>query len=181
MPVWVLVLAQLIIGERLTARKLLCIFVCVAGLAVLLNVEVKGSLASMLMAIAAAWSWALCNVLTRWRLKACPPIQLTAIQTGAGAIGLLVYLAIFPRPDSLWGVPAVLSVVYNGLIASAIAFLLWTYVLQHMEAGKASIAILAVPAVGVLGGILFLGETMTLKTAVGMLLVGAGVVGTVKS
>ena len=59
--------------------------------------------------------------------------------------------------------------------------LMWTYVLQNMEAGKASIAILVVPVVGVIGGIVFLGETVTLKTAIGMLLVAAGVAGTVKS
>lgn len=181
MPVWVLILAQVIIGEKLTRRKLLCIAICVAGLAVLLNVQVQGSFVSMLLAIGAAWSWALCNVLTRWRLKACPPVQLTTAQTAVGAIGLLIYLAVLPRPDTVWTAPAVFAVIYNGLIASAIAFLLWTYILQHMEAGKASIAILAVPVVGVLGGILFLGETMTLKTAAGMLLVAVGVVGTVKS
>ena len=55
MPVWVLILAQFIIGERLTLRKIICILLCVAGLAVLLNIDVNGSLNSMLLAIGAAW------------------------------------------------------------------------------------------------------------------------------
>ena len=94
---------------------------------------------------------------------------------------MFIYLAILSRPDTVWCTASVMVVVYNGLIASAIAFLMWTYVLQNMEAGKASIAILVVPVVGVIGGIVFLGETVTLKTAIGMLLVAAGVAGTVKS
>ena len=181
MPVWVLILAQFIIGERLTLRKIICILLCVAGLAVLLNIDVNGSLNSMLLAIGAAWSWALSNVITRWKLKDCQPIQLTTAQTATGAIGMFIYLAILSRPDTVWCTASVMVVIYNGLIASAIAFLMWTYVLQNMEAGKASIAILVVPVVGVIGGIVFLGETVTLKTAIGMLLVAAGVAGTVKS
>ena len=105
-------------------------------------------------------------------------IQLGMVELGAG---MFIYLAILSRPDTVWCTASVMVVVYNGLIASAIAFLMWTYVLQNMEAGKASIAILVVPVVGVIGGIVFLGETVTLKTAIGMLLVAAGVAGTVKS
>jgi drug/metabolite transporter (DMT)-like permease len=44
-----------------------------------------------------------------------------------------------------------------------------------MEAGKASIAVMAVPAVGVLSGVIFLGEPMTWSIALGMLILFAGI------
>ena len=45
-----------------------------------------------------------------------------------------------------------------------------------MEAGKASISVMAVPAVGVLSGVLVLHEPMSVSIAFGMLLIFAGVI-----
>ncbi|MBR3260056.1 MAG: EamA family transporter, partial [Firmicutes bacterium] len=57
----------------------------------------------------------------------------------------------------------------------AIAFFIWNYVLTNMEAGKASVAMMAVPAVGVLSGILILGEPMTLSRGLGMAAIIVGI------
>ena len=71
---------------------------------------------------------------------------------------------------------AVACLAYNGILASALAFFLWNYVLTRMEASKASIAVLAVPVVGVVCGILFLGERLYVSTAAGMVLILAGII-----
>ena len=71
---------------------------------------------------------------------------------------------------------AIGALLYNGLLASAIAFVIWNYVLSNMEAGKASVAMMAVPAVGVLAGIIVLGEPMNLNRAVGMAAIIAGII-----
>lgn len=60
--------------------------------------------------------------------------------------------------------------------SQSVAFILWNYILSNMEAGKASIAVMAVPAVGVLSGVLVLHEPMSLSIAFGMLLIFAGVI-----
>ena len=70
---------------------------------------------------------------------------------------------------------AVGTLLYNGLIASALAFLLWNYILTHMEAGSASIAVIGVPAVGVLSGVVVLHEPMSWPIAFGMALVFIGI------
>jgi drug/metabolite transporter (DMT)-like permease len=74
-----------------------------------------------------------------------------------------------------WNATAVACLVYNGVLASALAFFLWNFILTQMEASKASIATLVVPVVGVLCGIIFLGETMYWNTALGMILILAGI------
>ena len=44
-----------------------------------------------------------------------------------------------------------------------------------MQASKASTALLAVPVVGVLSGVIFLGEPLTIASVLGMLLILGGI------
>ena len=71
--------------------------------------------------------------------------------------------------------PAVLGVVYLGVGPSAIAFLLWAYVLKRSSAGATASATLAVPAIVVLLSWLLLGELPTVFGMVGGALCLAGV------
>jgi len=67
-------------------------------------------------------------------------------------------------------------IIYNGVLASALAFFLWSYILSRMEASLASVAILAVPVVGMLCGAVFLSEPLTLARITGMALILIGIV-----
>jgi drug/metabolite transporter (DMT)-like permease len=88
----------------------------------------------------------------------------------------IYYLAIPSAQGPItWSRMGVVAMIYTGLIASALAWFLWNYILVNMEAGKASIAVMAVPAVGVLSGVIFLGEPMTWSIALGMLILFAGI------
>ena len=87
-----------------------------------------------------------------------------------------IFIALVPQGPVDWQPMAWGTLLYNGLLASAIAFLIWNYVLTNMEAGKASVAIMAVPAVGVLSGIIFLNEPMTLSRGLGMVAIITGII-----
>lgn len=65
---------------------------------------------------------------------------------------------------------------YNGVLASALAFFMWNYLLTQIEAAKAAIAILGVPVVGVISGVLVLDEPLTMMTLIGMVMILAGIV-----
>ena len=103
-------------------------------------------------------------------------IQYTAWQMTIGSIILFVYTSCMETGQVHWTPMAVACLAYNGILASALAFFLWNYVLTRMEASKASIAVLAVPVVGVVCGILFLGERLYVSTAAGMVLILAGII-----
>ena len=107
-------------------------------------------------------------------------VQLTTWQMVFGAIVLVAYSSIFPQGEIHWCLTAVLCVIYNGALASALAFFLWNYVLTHIEASSASIATLVAPIVGVLGGVFILGEPFTVQIVVGIILIFAGIVIVVK-
>ena len=103
-------------------------------------------------------------------------ITCTAWQMALGGLILAVWAAASGQTAVIWNVTSVSALLYNVFLAGAAGFFLWNYILQHMEASKAGTAILVVPAIGVLSGILFLGETLTWNIALGMTLNLTGVV-----
>ena len=123
---------------------------------------------------------AVANIIVKLRLSKCDMVQLTTWQMIFGAIVLVIYTSLIPQGEINWCVPAVLCVIYNGALASALAFFLWNYVLTHIEASTASIATLVAPVVGVLGGVVILGEPFTAYIVVGMALIFSGILIVVK-
>lgn len=176
MPLWTTLIAAAVLKEKLTLRKMAGVLITLVGLVVLMNVSIKGNYGAALLTICAAVIWAVSNILVKSKLKGCDMIQYTAWQMAAAAIGLDIFVLIFPQGPVDWQPMAIGALLYNGLLASAIAFVIWNYVLSNMEAGKASVAMMAVPAVGVLAGIIVLGEPMNLNRAVGMAAIIAGII-----
>ena len=176
MPIWVAILAKIFLKERLSGRKLAGIALSLSGLGLLLNVDVSGDWSAILLALSAAMVWAAGNVAMKGKLMGCDLTALTAWQMTVGAVVLAIYTAVIGGWRAEWNGLSIACVAYNGALASAVAFILWCYLIKHMEASKAAISSLAVPVVGVVSGIIFLGESLTLAMGVGMLLVFAGIV-----
>jgi len=94
------------------------------------------------------------------------------------AIGAAVLLPFLPQTVvevAAAPAPAVLAMVYLGVFPSAVAFMLWAYVLQRGSAGATASATLAVPAIVVVLSWLLLGELPTLLGLAGGALCLAGV------
>lgn len=176
MPVWLLIPAHFLLKERITIRKFLSIVLSLSGLCILLGVTGSSHWESIIIAIASAWCWGIGTIIVKLKLAKCPPIPMTCGQMCAGAIVMIFYNILNPAPEIHWTLAPILCLLYNGFLASALCFFLWSYVLQNMEASKASTAVLVAPAVGVVAGIIFLGESFTASTAFGLALVAVGVI-----
>lgn len=188
MPVWVTILAHFFLHEPLTLRKTGGIIVSMAGLFILMHIDTLGSVSGILITVSGAVAWAVASIIVKLQNQEiqksripgqpeeCNIIQYTTWQMAAGSLFLFLYLAFTGTGSVTWTWTAVACLAYNGALASALAFFLWNYILSRMEASKASIAILVVPIVGVLGGIFFLGEALHLTTALGMALILLGIV-----
>lgn len=175
MPIWVTILAKFFLNESLTRKKIFGIILSVFGVGILMNVDISGDFSAMLMALSAAIFWAIGNVIMKAKLSKLNPISLTTWQMTTAAIMLAIYTAIFTDAQATWTFTAVATLLYNAVIASSLAFFLWAYVLANMEAGKASISVLGVPVVGVISGVIFLGEPLTLTMVFGISMVLAGI------
>lgn len=180
-PLWTAVLAHFALNERLTRVKLFGVLMAIVGLYVLMGLQGVEDLSAAFIIIAGAVCMACSNIVVKLRLTKCDMIQLTTWQMVFGAAALIIYNVLVPQGEVHWCAEAVLCVLYNGALASALAFFLWNYVLTHIEASTASIATLVAPVVGVLGGVLILGEPFTAYIVLGIVLIFAGILIVVKA
>ena len=176
MPIWVTILAGIFLDEKLSAQKIFGVALSICGIFLLMADDLGGNFFAILLGLSAAFSWAVANVIMKIKFKGFNLISLTTWQMTAGAILLTLYSAMFVDTSANWTLTAIACVAYNGILASALAFFLWIYILSKMEASKASVSILAVPVVGVIGGIIFLNEPLTLVMTIGIAMVFTGIV-----
>ena len=174
-PLWTAILAHFTLNERLTRLKCFGIFLAILGLYVLMGLQGVDDLGAAFIIILGAMVMAVANIIVKLQLNKNNMVQLTTWQMVFGALVLVGYSSIFPQGEINWCLSAVLCVIYNGALASALAFFLWNYVLTHIEASSAAIATLVAPIVGVLGGVFILGEPFTAQIVLGMALIFAGI------
>lgn len=177
MPLFLTLMAHLWIpGDRLTARKMTGIAIGIVGLFLAMNIQLGGSVLIMLLGLSSAVSWAIANLLLKLKLQHCGAVQYTTWQMTIGTAGLWIYTLLFESNyTSNWEAASIFYVLFSGVIASALAFVMWSYILKHTEASKASTSVLLVPVVGVISGVIFLDETLSIITVAGIALVLIGV------
>lgn len=179
MPIWASLMAWLVLGERLSTRAAIGLVLCVSGLSVLVYpVATEQSAAGLLLALCCALSWAAGTVYMKWARMSGDLLAITAWQIALGAVVFGVGLLLFqgmPAPAAV-SLKAVLAVVYNGLIGTGFAYILWFAIIERLPTATASLGSLATPVVGVSGSMLMLGERPTTADMIGFALIFAAAV-----
>jgi len=177
MPAWAIPLSIWLVGERLTGAKLAGLALGMAGLALLLG-EALATLGSAplgsLLVLGASLSWALGTVLQKRYPMAMPSGPYTAWIMLLGGIPIFIGALLLDDFRALGGVglwPA-LAVAYNVLIAFAWAHWAWIKIATSVPVTVFSLSMLVIPVVGVMSGMLFLGEKPSWAeyTALGLVL-----------
>lgn len=184
-PVFGLVLAHLHLpAERITWPKLFGIALGIAGVALIFSNQMeaggadalKGSVAIVVGAFAVAYS----NVLVKLRGSCLDYAVLAAGQMIAGLIPLLIVGTLFEvNPFKLhWTPLALFSLLYLALVGSVVAFLLFYWLVRHMEVTKTMLISLVTPLIAVTLGMIVRGEELTWRIVVGgaSIMAGIGVV-----
>jgi drug/metabolite transporter (DMT)-like permease len=171
MPVWAVPLSIWVLGERLTSRKLLGLLLGMAGLALLVG-DVFASRGTLLV-LGAAISWAIGTVLQKRYPMAMPSGAYTAWIMLLGGVPIFAGALLFEdlgalREIGLW--PA-LGVAYNVIVAFAFAHWAWIKIATSVPVSVFSISMLIIPVVGVLSGMLFLGERPSWSEYAALLLI----------
>lgn len=163
----------LLSSERLPLTRWLGAGVAFAGLVYLLwpgGAAAPEILGACLMT-AAALGWGIYSLHGR---KAKDPLAATAINfILAVPLGLLPLL-VFPDvlPITLWGVALA---ILSGVVTSGLGYALWYTVLPRLDASIAAVAQLTVPIIALAGGMVFLGEALTLRFLIAAVLVLGGI------
>jgi drug/metabolite transporter (DMT)-like permease len=166
MPVWAVPLSVWLLGERVTGRKLAGLALGLGGLALLLGesfLSLGAAPLGLLLVLGAAVSWALGTVLQKRFPVNLPVGPYTAWIMLLGGVPIFagaLLLEDFSRLENV-GVTAWLGTAYNVVIAFAFAHWAWIKIATSVPVSVFSISMLLIPVVGVLCGMLFLGERPT--------------------
>ncbi|MGE0630333.1 MAG: DMT family transporter, partial [Hyphomicrobiaceae bacterium] len=180
-PIWVMPVAVLFLGEKLTKLRAVGLVCGLSGLIILFNPAafdwadphiLLGNGLCILAAI--SWSVAILHMRShKWNLT---PLQLAPWQLlVATAVCLPFAFLLEPRTDLRVGVPLALLVAYGGVIGTAVA--MWCVVssIQRIGAVTTSVGLLGGPVVALVTSVLFLGEALTMTLASGLVLIISGI------
>ncbi len=166
MPIWAIPLSVWVLGERITARRITGLVLGMVALVLLLGENLirlgEAPLGSLLV-LAGALTWALGTVLQKRFPVGMPLGAYTAWLMLLGGVPVYIGTLLLEDPRTLRDVsllPA-LGVAYNVFIAFAFAHWAWIKIATSVPVSVFSISMLVIPVIGVLSGVVFLGERPT--------------------
>jgi drug/metabolite transporter (DMT)-like permease len=165
LPIWSVLFSLWLLHEPLSGRKLVGLLAGMGGMAVLLGeeiVNVRRAPVGALCIIGAAISWGFATVLLRRWAPPVPQNTLTGWMMLLGWIPIALAAPLFdPHPvaalASMSGT-AWFAVLFNIFLAGTVAHWAWFRMARTLPVAVSSLSSLPVPVVGVLSGMLFLGE-----------------------
>lgn len=173
--------AYFIPDERLSWRRVIGILIGITGVAILVGGglgDQKGDILAKAALIGAAACYAVANVYGRLKLQGFAPFSLACAQM-LGSFAIASVLAIvFEQP---WTLPApstnaFLSIMGMGIFSSALASLCHLTVLKRAGATNAVLVTIILPITPMLLGWLFIGEKISLREAIGALVIASALV-----
>ena len=181
-PVFGLLFAHIHLpAERLTIAKVIGVLFGVVGVGVIFSNQLSvsgprafaGCVAIIISAAGAAYS----NVLIKRYGMKLEPTMIAAGQMSFGLVPILILgLAFEGNPVYFrWTSMAVFSMFYLAIVGSVIAFILYYWLVQHMDVTKTMLIALVTPVFAVLLGLIVLDERLNWRTLVGGALIISGI------
>jgi drug/metabolite transporter (DMT)-like permease len=178
---WTVPIAAVFLGERMTRRRWAGLALGIIGVVVLFEPwsfdwgQSDVTLGHGLLILAA-----IVNAATAVHIRAhrwtMTPLEAAPWQlVGAAIIMVTLGLVVDGPPVIDWTPQLVWVVLYQGVLATGVAFLAQIVILRNVAAVSTNLTLMAVPVVGVVSSAILLRESVTTTLAVGLLLVIVGV------
>ena len=184
-PIWLLLLAALFLGERVSRRCWAGALVALAGVAVLAGPGVLSSrdgtreLAGVSLIALGTFLFAAYTLMLRPVSRACGPVPATAASTVAGSMfyaafaGTVTSGQLSRLPAAAWGELAFLAI---GSIV--VGMLAWNVAVARLPSQRASLLLYLEPLISVSGAVALLGERISADLVVGGALILGGIAAT---
>ena len=184
-PAMTALVAVVWLRERASSLRWVGIALSVIGVMIVFSGNVSsddtagGSSAALfgnLLMFASVVCWALYTSLAK-RVADFDSIVITVCVTGSGALMLLPLAGYEVATDGLQPLPLMswVGVLYLGGVASGLAYSLYNASLRHLDASEVGVYTNLIPVVGVLTGVIMLGEPLSMRAIVGGAVVMLGV------
>jgi drug/metabolite transporter (DMT)-like permease len=163
MPAWAIPLSVLLLGERVTGRKILGLALGIAGMGLLVWDEMSRLRAAplgALLVLGAALAWAVGTVLQKKIPVQAPVAASTAWMMLVGGVPIYLGALLFEDLTRIGaaGPTALIALAYNVFFAFAWGYWAWLTLATSVTVTVFSLSMLVIPVVGVLSGMIFLGE-----------------------
>ena len=175
-PIWSLLLAWPVLGERPGLTQIVALGLCGVGLTVLIYpLAASGIPLGLLLALAAGLSWAAGTVYLKWARIDADPVGVASWQL---FVAFMVFVVcVFPFEGGLQlgaaTTRSLLATVFVGVAGGGIAYGLWFAIVPRLPAVTSSLAVLGSPVIGVLSSMVVLGEIPTATDIIGFALIFA--------
>ena len=177
-PIIIMLVSPVVLKERLTAKKALCILAALSGMVFVSGVT-QGSLPEaseargILMGLAAACLYA-AVVLINKRIEGIEALDRTVVQLGISAAVLAPYILatenLFSLLPKLSPVSALL-LVFVAVVHTGVAYALYFSSIRDISAQTAALFSYIDPVVAILLSASLLGEAMTVSCAIGAVMI----------
>jgi O-acetylserine/cysteine efflux transporter len=175
-----ILLSAILFKETILKSQIIGMLFCFAGLAILAFAQSQpAAFVPLLMVVGASLAWSVANIIT----KKAGNIDMFGFIVYSSLFSPLPLLALSFALDGqdaiIQGVASinistVMAIVYLSLLATLLAFSLWSRMLQKYKAAVVTPFALMVPVSGIIGGTVFLNEHITLEEIAGGTLIFAG-------
>jgi drug/metabolite transporter (DMT)-like permease len=183
-PVLSVILAGIFLKEKITLFRITGMLVCMAGILLLLS---KGDFSNLLSfrfskgdmwVMAAALSFAIYNILVKKKPAMLSSVHFLFIIFLLGTVILLPFYLFELKSQGVfeWTVPNMSAILYLGLGASVISFLMWNKSIAVLGAGRAALFGNLIPVFSGIEAVWLLNEKITSVHIISFILVVAGLV-----
>jgi drug/metabolite transporter (DMT)-like permease len=188
-PVTTACLAWLIIGEKMTGRRLLGTLLSIGGVAWIVSQGSPENLYRLslnrgdLIILGATALWGLYSVMAKRMMRQLSPLLLTGITTLIGILFLIPasLLELRREPADLWSPEVFLAFAYLGIFPSFVSFLIWNRSILIFGPSRTTLVYNSLPLFAVLLSVFLLGESLHLYQILGgLVLIGGVLLGTLE-
>lgn len=177
-PIAIMIFAAIILKEKLTGKKIVCVIIAVLGVYIIIgNIEGGGQMFGILFSILSVILWAFVSVFVRKITQKYDALKVTTycmfIATACTLPFSISELMTTPNVNFDWA--AINSLLYMGIVCTAFAYVLWNKSLSILEAGTCSLFYPIQPMVSVILGVIFLGDSISINFIIGAIMIIGGV------
>ena len=180
MPFWVMLFAWPMLGEKIQGWQWLAVLLALFGMVLIFDpLHIKSDGFSMFLAVCSGVSWAISAIVSKKLHQRAPHLDLlnlTAWPMFLGSIPVVVVAFVLPAQPIQWTHTFVFAVLFNILLSGCLAWVLWLYALQRLQAGVASMASMLAPVIGVIAAWVQLNEVPNTYELIGMVFIALSLV-----
>lgn len=175
-PFWTVLLARVMLGDKLNIQGSLVMLCAMAGAVVMLWNPAKGSIfpqnKAEWLGLGAGFLFALSNVLAK-KAQACS-VEARSASVSAGVVGAGLVFALF-HPLKMWSIMSPYMLMLLIIMGAAIfaVNMIMQYGLTHTPANRAIVILLFELVVAAISSYLLAGESMTLQECLGGVMIVA--------